>query len=561
MTDQNSSSPRLTTLPVWHKLEQHKREIESVHMRELFARQPDRFDAYSIEWEDLFLDYSKNRITTETMPLLFELARECDLHGAIERMFSGEKINNTEHRAVMHTALRNDPDTPFTIAGGDDVMPKVNAVLDQMQGFCDAVHDGSWTGYTGKAITSIVNIGIGGSDLGPRMVVHALKHYRVNDMSVHFVSNVDDADIAETLKSIDPETTLFIVSSKTFTTQETLANAHTARDWFLATMKDEKAIASHFVAVSTNIAAATEFGVDEANIFEFWDWVGGRYSLWSAIGLSIALSSGMDRFRELLAGAHAMDKHFRDTPFEQNMPVVLGLLGIWYNDFFNAQTYAIIPYDQYLSDMPAYLQQADMESNGKRVTRDGKAVNYSTGAVIWGMPGTNGQHAFFQLLHQGTRLIPADFLAPVESLNELGDHHRLLISNFLAQTEALVRGKTEEEAREDLEQADLSEEEIALLLPHKIFPGNQPTNTLFYQRLTPYNLGALIAMYEHKIFVQGIIWELNSFDQWGVELGKKLATRIYREIQDDVPVTSHGQSTRGLINYFKRRYYDTSEES
>jgi glucose-6-phosphate isomerase len=555
MAEQNTSSPRLTTLPVWQKLKAHKTAIKHTHMRELFTAQPDRFETFSIEWQDLFLDYSKNRISAETMPLLFELARESDVHGAIERMFSGEKINNTEHRAVMHTALRNDPATPFNIAGGGDVMPKVNAVLDQMQQFCDSVHSGSWKGYTGKPIDSIVNIGIGGSDLGPRMVVNALKHYRVNNMRVYFVSNVDDADIAETLKSIDPETTLFIVSSKTFTTQETLANAHTARNWFLQTMQDKNAIASHFVAVSTNIPAATAFGIDEANIFEFWDWVGGRYSLWSAIGLSIALAVGMDRFRDLLAGAHAMDKHFRDTPFEQNLPVVLGLLGIWYNDFFNAQTYAIIPYDQYLSDMPAYLQQADMESNGKRVTRDGKVVNYSTGAVIWGMPGTNGQHAFFQLLHQGTRLIPADFLAPVESLNNLGDHHQLLISNFLAQTEALVRGKTEAEARQELVDAGLAQEELNLLLPHKVFPGNQPTNTLFYQKLTPYNLGALIAMYEHKIFVQGIIWELNSFDQWGVELGKKLATRIYDEIQDDTPVTSHGQSTRGLINYYKRRYY------
>jgi len=550
-----NDSPRLTTLPVWRKLQEHQQAISRRHMRELFAGQSNRFETFSIEWEDLFLDYSKNRITPETMALLFELARECDVHGAIERMFRGEKINNTEHRAVMHVALRNDPAQPFTTADEGDVMPMIRSVLDRMQAFCDAVHDGSWTGYTGKPIRSIINIGIGGSDLGPRMVVNALKHYRVNDLDVHFVSNVDDTDIVETLKVIDPETSLFIVASKTFTTQETLTNAHTARDWFLRAAGDESAVAKHFVAVSTNVEAATAFGIGEKNIFEFWDWVGGRYSLWSAIGLSIALAVGMERFRELLAGAHAMDRHFRDTPFEHNLPVVLGLLGVWYIDFFRAETQAIIPYDQYLADMPAYLQQADMESNGKRVTRDGKPVDYPTGAVIWGMPGTNGQHAFFQLLHQGTRLIPADFLAPVESLHEIGEHHRLLISNFLAQTEALVRGKTEQEARADLEAEGLPDDEIRLLLPHKVFPGNQPTNTLFYQKLTPYNLGAMIAMYEHKIFVQGIIWELNSFDQWGVELGKRLATRIHAEIQDDKPVASHGQSTRGLINYFKRRYY------
>jgi len=555
MTEANATSPRLTTLPAWQALKTHYAAIKTQHMRDLFAAQPGRFEAFSIEWQDLFLDYSKNRITPETLRLLIELADACGLRQAIERMFSGEHINNTEDRAVLHTALRGDPAVPFKVVDEGDVMPKIKAVLAQMEAFCNRVHTGEWRGYSGKRIRAIVNIGIGGSDLGPRMVVHALRHYHVEDMAVHFVSNVDDGDIAEVLRRVDPETTLFIVSSKTFTTQETLANAHTARDWLLASADIDSAVAHHFVAVSTNIDAAMAFGVGRDNIFEFWDWVGGRYSLWSAIGLSIALAVGMQRFAELLAGARAMDQHFRNAPLEVNIPVVLGLLGIWYNDFFNAQTHAIIPYDQYLSDMPAYLQQADMESNGKRVTREGKVVNYATGQVIWGMPGTNGQHAFFQLLHQGTRLIPADFLAPVESLHNLGDHHRLLISNFLAQTEALVRGKTVEEAQAELEGVGMDESRIRLLLPHKVFPGNQPTNTLFYQRLTPYNLGALIAMYEHKIFVQGVIWDLNSFDQWGVELGKRLATRIYEEIQDPEPVTSHGQSTRGLINYFKRRYY------
>ncbi|MFW2438183.1 MAG: glucose-6-phosphate isomerase [Arenicellales bacterium] len=544
------NTARLTSLPAWQKLKAHHEQISDVHMRELFINQPDRFKDFSISWQDLFLDYSKNRITEETMQLLVELAREGGIPEAIESMFQGEKINTTEGREVLHSALRSDVNKPYIIADGNDVMPEIRAELEKMKVFCNAIHSGQSTGYTGKPFTSAVNIGIGGSDLGPHMVVSALKHYK-RDIDVYFVSNVDDADIAETLKRVDPETTLFIISSKTFTTWETLTNAKSAREWFLQSGAGQAALSKHFVAISSNIEDAIEFGIAEENIFEFWDWVGGRYSLWSAIGLSVALAVGFKKFSELLAGAHAMDVHFRKTPLEKNIPVILGLLGIWYNNFFDAHTQAIIPYDQYLEFLPPYLQQADMESNGKRVTKYGKNVDYSTGPILWGTTGTNGQHAYFQLLHQGTRLVPADFIAAVESLNNIGEHHRLLISNFLAQTEALVRGKTEAEAKISLEESGLSEEEIEKILPHKVFPGNQPTNTLFYQKLTPYNLGALIAMYEHKIFVQGVIWELNSFDQWGVELGKNLARVIYNELGDNEPVNTHGQSTRGLINYFK----------
>ena len=521
-------------------------------MRELFASQPHRYEEFSISWKELLLDYSKNRINQETMQLLVELANECGLPEAIEKMFTGEKINNTEGREVLHTALRSNINKPYTIVSGDDVMPEIRAELEKMKDFSDAVHSGRTTGYTGKSFSSVVNIGIGGSDLGPHMVVNALQYYQ-KDIDIYFVSNVDDADIAKTLKKLDPETTLFIISSKTFTTWETLTNAHTARKWFLQSGADNSALSKHFIAVSSNVPEATAFGVAEENIFEFWDWVGGRYSLWSAIGLSIALAVGYDKFSELLAGAHAMDKHFRTTPMENNIPVILGLLGIWYDNFFGADSQAIIPYDQYLEYLPSYLQQADMESNGKRVTRNGEEVDYNTGLIIWGTTGTNGQHAYFQLLHQGTRLIPADFLAAVESLNDIGDHHRLLIANFLAQTEALIRGKTVDEARASLEESGLDAEAIKNILPHKVFPGNQPTNTILYQKLTPFNLGALIAMYEHKIFAQGIIWDLNSFDQWGVELGKSLAKIIYDELDDNEPVTTHGQSTRGLINYYKQK--------
>lgn len=547
-----TSTPRLKSLPAWQKLKQHYEKISNVHMRELFTSQPDRFDDFSITWQELLLDYSKNRITEETMRLLVELANECGLPEAIERMFTGEKINNTEGREVLHTALRSNINKPYNIVSGDDVMPEIRAELEKMKDFSDAVHSGRTTGYTAKPFTSVVNIGIGGSDLGPHMVVNALQYYQ-KDIDIYFVSNVDDADIAKTLKKLDPETTLFIISSKTFTTWETLTNAHTARKWFLQSGADSSALSKHFIAVSSNVPEATAFGVAEENIFEFWDWVGGRYSLWSAIGLSIALAVGYDKFSELLAGAHAMDKHFRKTPLEKNIPVILGLLGIWYDNFFGADSQAIIPYDQYLEYLPSYLQQADMESNGKRVTRNGEEVDYNTGLIVWGTTGTNGQHAYFQLLHQGTRLIPADFLAAVESLNDIGEHHRLLIANFLAQTEALIRGKTVDEARASLEESGLDTEAIEKILPHKVFPGNQPTNTIFYQKLTPFNLGALIAMYEHKIFAQGIIWDLNSFDQWGVELGKSLAKIIYDELDDNEPVTTHGQSTRGLINYFKRK--------
>jgi glucose-6-phosphate isomerase len=527
-------------------------------MRELFAAHPDRFADFSISWEDFFLDYSKNQITRETMDLLIDLARECSVPEAIENMFNGEKINNTEDREVLHTALRGDVQKPYIIASGEDIMPEIRNELAKMESFCDAVHSGQHSGYTGKKITAVVNIGIGGSDLGPHMVVNALEHYK-SEIDTHFVSNVDDADIAETLNLVDPETTLFIISSKTFTTWETLTNAHSARQWFLQSGAGEDALSKHFVAVSSNISAATAFGIKEENIFEFWDWVGGRYSMWSAIGLSIALAIGFKGFSEFLAGAHSMDNHFRESPLDKNIPVILGLLGIWYNNFFEADTQAIIPYDQYLKYLPAYLQQADMESNGKRVTRHGQEVNYTTGPVIWGTTGTNGQHAYFQLLHQGTRLIPADFITAVESLNNIGEHHRLLVANFLAQTEALVRGMTESEVRDALEKSGLSEQEIENILPHKVFPGNHPTNTLIYQKLTPYNLGALIAMYEHKIFVQGVIWDINSFDQWGVELGKKLAKIIFDELEDTIPVDTHGQSTRGLINYFKKKSSSASE--
>jgi glucose-6-phosphate isomerase len=462
-------------------------------------------------------------------------------------MFSGQRINSTENRAVLHTALRNRSNDPVFV-DGRDVMPDVKRVLEGMRRFSTAVRSGEWRGYTGLAIRDVVNIGIGGSDLGPKMVCEALKAYARPDLRVHFVSNVDSTDLIETLKGLNPETTLFLVASKTFTTQETMTNARSARAWFLSAAKDEAAIAKHFAAMSTNTAAVASFGIDTRNMFEFWDWVGGRYSLWSAIGLSIAIYLGMDTFEELLGGAHALDQHFRSTPFEQNLPVILGLLGIWYNNFFEAQSHAILPYDQYLVHFPAYFQQGDMESNGKRVTQQGETVDYATGPVIWGQPGTNGQHAFYQLIHQGTRLIPCDFLAAAQSQNPLGEHHPILLSNYLAQTEALMKGKTAEEVRAELEADGLSAAQIKTLLPAKVFPGNRPTNSILYPRLTPHTLGALIALYEHKIFTQGIIWEINSFDQWGVELGKQLAKKILPEISAENPVTSHDSSTNGLIN-------------
>ena len=542
----------LSHSPLWQQLAEHRSQIQSTHMRELFAENENRFAEFSLQVGDLLLDYSKNRITSETMSLLFDLARQARVQYWQEQMFSGAKINITEDRAVLHIALRNFSNFPIEVTG-ENVMPKVNRVLDKMAAFSQAVREGEWLGYTGKPISDIVNIGIGGSDLGPVMVTEALKHYAKPGLKAHFVSNIDGTHMAETLKGLTPETTLFIVASKTFTTQETITNARTARSWLLDALKDEAAVARHFVALSTNAEQVSQFGIDTDNMFEFWDWVGGRYSLWSAIGLSIAVYIGMDNFKELLAGAHEMDQHFNSAPLEQNMPVILALLGIWYNNFFNAETHAILPYDQYLHRFAAYLQQGDMESNGKRVTRGGETVDYSTGPIIWGEPGTNGQHAFYQLIHQGTKLIPCDFIACVQSQNPIGEHHKILLSNFFAQTEALMRGKNEAEVLAELHAAGYSDERIKEMLPHKVFEGNKPSNSILMRQLTPRNLGALIALYEHKIFVQGIIWDINSYDQWGVELGKQLAKNILPELDDDTPVSSHDCSTNGLINYYKSR--------
>jgi len=539
-------------LPAWQALHEHQREMAEVHMRDLFARDPQRFENFSLRLDDILLDYSKNRVTAETMALLLELARQANLAAKIEAMFTGEKYNNTEKRAVLHVALRNRSNRPIYV-DGVDVMPEVNRVLAHMRSFSEEVRTGAWKGYTGKAITDVVNIGIGGSDLGPKMVCEALKPYGKPDLRVHFVSNVDSTDLVETLKLVNPETVLFLVASKTFTTQETMTNAQTAREWFLDTAKDKAAIARHFAAMSTNTAAVAEFGIDTKNMFEFWDWVGGRYSLWSAIGLSIALYLGMDNFEALLAGAHTVDEHFRSTPFEVNLPVIMALLGIWYNNFFGAQSHAILPYDQYLMHFPSYFQQGDMESNGKGVTRGGQQVHgYTTGPIIWGQPGTNGQHAFYQLIHQGTKLIPCDFLAAAQSHNPRGDHHPILLSNYLAQTEALMKGKTPEEARAELAAQGLSGAALEELVPHKTFPGNRPTNSFLYPKLTPRVLGSLIALYEHKIFTQGAIWDVNSFDQWGVELGKQLAKVILPELKSDAQVQSHDASTNGLINAIKQ---------
>jgi glucose-6-phosphate isomerase len=541
---------RLVQLPAWQALQAHQPEVAGLHMRDLFAQDPRRFERFSLRLGELLFDYSKNRITEKTLALLCELARQAELGAHIEAMFTGQKINNTEERAVLHVALRNRSNTPITV-DGKDVMPEVNRVLEQMRRFSQAVRSGEWRGYTGKAITDIVNIGIGGSDLGPKMVCEALKPVARRDLRVHFVSNVDSTDIVETLRRLDPETALFLVASKTFTTQETMTNAHSARRWFLAAAQDEAAVARHFVAMSTNTAAVREFGIDPQNMFEFWDWVGGRYSLWSAIGLSIALYLGMERFEELLEGAHQVDVHFRTEPFEANIPVIMALLGVWYNNFFDAHTHAILPYDQYLLHFPAYFQQGDMESNGKRVTRLGEPVEYATGPVIWGQPGTNGQHAFYQLIHQGTQLIPCDFLAAARSHNPLGDHHPILLSNFLAQTEALMKGRTPEEARAEQAAAGYSGDRLEVLAAAKTFPGNRPTNSFLYPLLTPHVLGMLIALYEHKIFTQGVIWGINSFDQMGVELGKQLAKQILPELEGDGRVTSHDSSTNGLINAIK----------
>lgn len=542
--------PNLTATTAYKALQSHYTKMKDVQMKDLFAQDPKRFDTFSVQFNDILLDFSKNRITSETLKLLIDLAKEQKVGDWAGKMFTGEKINFTEKRAVLHTALRNRSNTPILFEG-KDVMPDINKVLAQMKAFCSKVHTGEWKGYSGKTITDIVNIGIGGSDLGPVMVTEALKPYAKPGISVHFVSNVDGTHIAETLKKVNSETTLFIIASKTFTTQETLANAESAKAWFLKSAKDEKAVAKHFVALSTNAKAVSAFGIDTANMFEFWDWVGGRYSLWSAIGLSIALYLGFENFEELLQGAHDMDNHFATADWDKNLPVILALLGVWYNNFFNAHSHALLPYDQYMHRFAAYFQQGDMESNGKFVARDGKEVDYETGPIIWGEPGTNGQHAFYQLIHQGTKLIPCDFFIPAQSQNPIGEHHKMLLSNFFAQTEALMKGKTTEEAKDELEKAGVTGAELEALLPHKVFKGNRPTNSIMFKKLTPKVLGSLLAMYEHKIFVQGMIWEVNPYDQWGVELGKQLAKAILPELEDANKVSSHDSSTNGLINWWK----------
>jgi glucose-6-phosphate isomerase len=539
------------TTAAWSLLSDHYREMKTVKMRDLFAGNPDRFSRFHIQAGDILFDYSKNIITEQTLQLLLQLAEDCKVKEAIAAMFNGDIINETEHRAVLHTALRNFSKQPV-YTEGSDVMPLVKKVLRKMKGFCDSVHSGDHRGYTGKRIKYIVNIGIGGSDLGPLMVTEALKPYWLEDIQTYFVSNVDGTHIAETLKKVKPERTLFLIASKTFTTQETMTNAHTAREWFLKKAKDEAHIAKHFVALSTNEKEVVKFGIDKRNMFGFWDWVGGRYSLWSAIGLSIALTTGYKNFELLLKGAYEADQHFQNTPFDRNISVLMALLGLWYTDFFGSQTEAILPYDQYMHRFPAYFQQGNMESNGKSTDRNGERVEYATGPVIWGEPGTNGQHAFYQLIHQGTLLIPCDFIAPAQTHNPVGDHHPKLLSNFFAQTEALMNGKTEEEAEKELENQGLSVEQITRLLPYKIFAGNTPTNSFLVKKITPSTLGQLIALYEHKIFVQGVIWNIFSFDQWGVELGKQLANKILPELQQDDPVAGHDSSTNGLINAYKK---------
>ncbi len=536
--------------PAWQHLAAHYDQVKDLHMRELFAKDPQRFEHFSLHLWDILYDYSKNRVTETTMALLFDLAKASSLAEMIEAMFTGQKINLTENRAVLHTALRNQSDAPIYV-DGEDVMPDVRRVLAKMRTFSEVVRSGRWQGYTGKHITDVVNIGIGGSDLGPKMVCLALQPYAQPGLRMHFVSNVDSTDIVETLKQLEPETTLFLIASKTFTTQETMRNARSARAWFLQRAGSEEHMARHFVAISTNTAEVERFGIDPANMFEFWDWVGGRFSVWSAIGLSVAISIGMDNFEAFLHGAYLADQHFRYTPFERNIPIVMALLGIWYNDFFGAHTQAILPYDQYMEYLPAYLQQAEMESNGKIVTRQGQPVTYATGPIIWGQQGTNGQHAFYQLIHQGTQLVPCDFLAAMESQNPLEDHHTLLLANYLAQTEALMKGRTVEEARTELMAQGISGERLELLAQAKTFPGNRPTSSFLYPKLTPEVLGSLIALYEHKIFTQGVIWNINSFDQMGVELGKQLANQIIPELSSSDPTTRHDSSTNGLINVIK----------
>jgi glucose-6-phosphate isomerase len=544
----------LTELPVWQKLCQHQQAIAPTHMRDLFASDKNRFDKYSLEFDDILLDFSKHRINDETLPLLMQVAREADIEDWRDRMFAGEKINVTEDRAVLHTALRNRSNRPVMV-DGKDVMPDVNAVLAQMRVFSDKVRNGEWKGYTGKRITDVVNIGIGGSDLGPVMVCDALKPYSSQALQVHFVSNIDGAHLMRALEKCNPETTLFVIASKTFTTQETMTNGMSARTWFLESAQDNAHVAKHFVALSTNAKAVQDFGIDVTNMFAFWDWVGGRYSLWSAIGLSIALYVGMDNFEALLTGAHEMDNHFKTAPLEQNMPVIMALIGVWYNNFFHVDTNAILPYDQGMARFPAYLQQADMESNGKFICRDGKRIQYKTGPVIWGEAGTNGQHAFYQLIHQGTQIVPCDFLMPVHSHYAIGKHgyahHKILLANFLAQTQSLMLGKTPEQARAELEKQGMSGEALENLLPHKVFEGNRPSTSIMFDKLTPNTLGKLIALYEHKIFVQGFIWNINSYDQWGVEYGKQIAQEILPLLTNDEVISNFDSSTNGLINYTK----------
>jgi glucose-6-phosphate isomerase len=544
------SSINPTDTKAWQYLTAHYLTMQATHMKELFAEDPLRFKQFQASINDILVDYSKNIITDETMSLLFKLAHEVELKEAIEAMFRGDKINRTENRAVLHIALRNTSNTPVML-DGEDVMPEINRVLDQIKVFSEKLLSGAWKGYTGKAITDIVNIGIGGSDLGPLMVTEALRPYHQH-ITPHFVSNVDGTHLAETVKKLNPETTIFIVASKTFTTQETMTNAESAKKWFLDKTNNSGDVARHFVAVSTNIKAVTQFGIAPENMFVFWDWVGGRYSLWSSIGLSIACTIGFDNFNQLLNGAHQADLHFKEQPFEKNIPVILALLGIWYTNFFDAHSEAILPYDQYLHRFAAYFQQGNMESNGKSTDRAGQPVLYQTGPIIWGEPGTNGQHAFYQLIHQGTKLIPCDFIAPAISQNQLGDHHEKLLSNFFAQTEALMVGKTEDQVEAELRAAGMSAEEIKFHTPYRVFAGNRPTNSILFKKLTPYTLGTLIALYEHKIFVQGVIWNVFSFDQWGVELGKVLAKKILPELSSSDEISSHDSSTNGLINYFKR---------
>ncbi|MFP4391355.1 MAG: glucose-6-phosphate isomerase [Desulfohalobiaceae bacterium] len=545
---------RPTQTKSWQKLQEHFREVRELHLRDMFDKDPERFARFSLQAGPVFLDYSKNRIDAQGLELLFGLAREMGLPEKMQAMFTGERINATENRSVLHVALRNRSRQPIYVQG-QDVMPEVNQVLDRMGSFVDRVRQGKWLGFTGQPVQDVVNLGIGGSDLGPRMATKALSAYSGADLRVHFVSNVDPAHLENTLEGLDPETTLFIVASKSFSTQETMFNAARARQWFLQSAVHQEHVRKHFVAVSTNSPKVREFGIDPENMFGFWDWVGGRFSLWSAIGLPIALAIGMDRFLELLHGAHDMDQHFKEAPLEENLPVIMGLLSVWYSDFFQAETHAVLPYSQYLEDLPAYLQQGEMESNGKRITLDAELVDYPTGPVIWGAPGTNGQHAFFQLLHQGTRLVPCDFIAFARQPGHDAQQHRLLLANFLAQTEALMQGKGEAEVREEMQAQGKGEEEIQAILPHRVFPGNRPSNSILLPELSPRTLGALVALYEHKIFVQGAIWNINSFDQWGVELGKQLAKRIEPELEDSSLVQGHDPSTRGLINTWKQMYW------